>query len=376
MELPNKTTTSTAFEAFQKSRRDTREQQQLPLGKQMPGGGKYQYVNTEEVASSNNNNGGGSYGGDESDPGAATPYYANLDLYRSVDLGNFVPPVCLLYKHKVGKIMTTTKFPFDPRNIVFSPIKSRQNRGRVVDLSYHLVAPATDTTPAINTIVFPIEIQTPQLRTPFGVNSSAFAGGDVKHTVDLAFGDISTDPELESYYKAFVMLDEIVAQKVTDNFKSKLPPTEKWINDSNLHPDMIPHLYKRITAIRKTKSTGKEYAPRQTLKIGADKGRLFVSVYEQHDEVDESGQSRTMYEPVTPAAVTSGSTLRVIYRFNGLWFQARSYSVSCYVSQLAITAHSAGSRGASEPDFVDDAPMDCSATPNASSATAPGFRVV
>lgn len=272
---------------------------------------------------------------------AATPQGqgSRVDQYRpeNIDFGNFLPPSCLLYNRK--------RYPFDPANVVFADIKARANRGRVVDLGYHLVVPEEK----IDTIVQPIELQTPVMRTPFGISSSSFANADVSYALDLGFGDISMDSTLANFFKALAMLDEIVVQKVVANFKdSGLPNPKKWINDAGLHPDMLPHLYKRITAIRRTKSTGMEYPPRLTLKIGNYGGdRLKVTCFDQD------------MQTVPPNAVVKGTELRAILRVNGLWFQNRSYSVSMYAEQVQIVRHGSGDN--QQFGFVIDESSDVAA---------------
>lgn len=254
-----------------------------------------------------------------------------LDMYRpeNVNFEDFQPPQCLLHNKR--------RYEFDPRNVVFAEIKARPNRGRVVDLGYHLVVPEEN----INTVVHPIQLQTPVLRTPFGISSSSFANSDVSYALDLGFGDITMNKEAEMFFKAMALFDKIVAEKAVANFRDPtLPGVKKWINDPNLVPEMLPMLYKKMTAIRQTKSTGAQYPPRLTLKIGCRQNHLEVSCFDPE------------MQPVDPTAVTKGCQVRAIIRFNGLWFQSRSYSLSLYVQQVHLLGH--GNQLSNEPGFVVD----------------------
>lgn len=325
MELPQQLGNSSkqmnaAFDNFQKMRRDV-----PPLG----------------GSNSNNNN-----SNSNSSTGSTKPAYtwtetkesfpqqqqqqlqgSSLAMYRNVDLNTFVPPRILLYNRKL--------YPFDPRNIVFAPVKVRQNRSRCVDLGYRLVVPEDH----LNLIVSPIQLQTPMLRAPFGVSHSAYNNAEESHSLDLSFGNVEDDAALANFYKAFVLLDDLVIKKAVENFTDKsIEPQHRWINDPYLQPEMIAHFYKKISAIRIKKSTNEEFPPRITMKIGMQSGHLAVTCFDRDLKTIELD------------AIAKRCAVRAIMRFNGVWFQNRSFSVSTYAQQIRVCEYAFNDA----PEFVED----------------------
>lgn len=248
---------------------------------------------------------------------AAATY--DVGIYEHADLTDFVPPKVLAYQRSPAHPVKL--YSFEPQNIIYSPIK-RSFGAYVVDMTYHLV----DEADHIDAVV-PIVLQTPLMRSPWGVCESKFENKDRNgqpkkvYNLHLSFNNMDREPEIESFFKVLYAWDEHNLETARLN-RAKWFPTLR-----NLTEDAVVNFQKRITQIRVNTKTGDQYPPRLDTKIDVRFGRISTKFF----DADCS--------PIESSFVSNNSTVRALVKCNGMWFSNNNFSISFVASQVQLGAN-------------------------------------
>eukprot|EP00455_Lapot_gusevi_P025481 TRINITY_DN2682_c0_g1_i11.p1 TRINITY_DN2682_c0_g1~~TRINITY_DN2682_c0_g1_i11.p1 ORF type:complete len:286 (+),score=20.74 TRINITY_DN2682_c0_g1_i11:603-1460(+) len=195
-------------------------------------------------------------------------------------------------------------FPFNPtpENIIRLPPKTMNNGATIVNILYHLV----DEENKIDKNV-PINIQTPWMYCPFGVNTPFYEtldsrGNNGSYSVDLSFE--STEPEVVEFLNIMHQFDE-------SNIAAARQHHREWFPEADEDVVRNIHLfYKSITRNRKRKKDKKVFPPRLTLKLQTKNDNVTCLFFNQDREEVR----------LSDGALPRGSTVRAIFSISSLWF--------------------------------------------------------
>jgi hypothetical protein len=234
---------------------------------------------------------------------AATNY--DNSIYDSLSTDNFVAPRVLLYNKRL--------YPFDPKNIVYGGKKQTPFGSSVVEMKYHL-DDGNDRVAPINPV--PIVLQTPVMKSPFGVSTSNL-GGKTGFNLQLAFNGIANNEELRNFYIAIKLWDE-------QNLEATKSNREQWFkNGAKLSDEVLAYTQRKISAMS-SGTDDKQYPPRINAKLNTRGGDVTTAFYDNACNVIDHTRLVRFCE------------VRAILKCNGMWFRDGAYSVSfkCEQAQL------------------------------------------
>lgn len=165
-----------------------------------------------------------------------------------------------------------------------------------------------------------INIQTPKMRIPFGLQKNQWNEGDTpKYSLDLSFSS-DANPKLDAFHTLMEGLDETVLKEAMEHPKD-------WFGKNKLSKELATELFTSV--IRKYKDqetkefTGK-YPDTIKLKITKD-GRYQTKCY------GPDKQPVDMEEALKP-----GAQVIAIMQISQIWISTMGFGVSLIASQLKV----------------------------------------
>lgn len=208
-------------------------------------------------------------------------------------------------------------FPFNPKNIVYQPLKRMSFGGHCVKMSYKLVSPEHNLDKEV-----PIVLQAPPMRTSFGMSTTSQQSE--KLSLDLSFYKQDEDEDVHQFFLTMKAWDD---RNLDEAKKNK----DDWFaNSGDIEPEVLRHFYKASTRTRKRNSDGKEFSPSLSLKcpkINTQTEPEFAATFFSEDK------TRIMDPEGT---VTKQSRVLTIFSSTGMWFQASSFSPGFELQQCQI----------------------------------------
>jgi len=224
-------------------------------------------------------------------------------LYYKPEQVNQTDPVC------------ASLYPFDPSRVQYSEPKRMDYGGYVVYCTYHLV----DEEKNIDAVI-PIVLQTPRMRTPWGVSVNTKEDQRKQITVDLSFFGMEKDADVSALYMVLKLWDSLNVAKAKEN------KTTWFANADDIHPDVLQHFYKPITRLRKRRRDGKAFSPSMTTKVYKRYGVYECEVY------DNSSNPKQM----TVESIDAGTNLTALVTHTGIWFGHNSFSSAFKLTQACV----------------------------------------
>ena len=216
---------------------------------------------------------------------------------------------------------------FDINNVTFSDVRTLDNGGKVVYLSYNKS---------------PLIMQTPQMSAPFGLSkwdNNDNGKGTPKYTLDLSFKGMDSNPNLQAFYASLEALDK---KLVEDGFKNQ----QSWFKGKKYgSQEIVEALYTPLIRHAKDKMTGEitdKYPPTFKLTVPFKEGHFTCEVYDdKRNCIDLS------------SIETKGSRVTAIIQCMGLWFAGGKFGSTWRVVQMKVTQNSS-IRGYAFRDVPDD----------------------
>ena len=230
----------------------------------------------------------------------------SLAKYLEVDLTNFTPPNCVFYQ--AAKETKPQIFQFDPKRIVYDKDLTAPNMQGTRQLY------AKHQLPDTNELV-DLYVETPVMTTLWGL--SAFRNENqrngkivetMNYSIQLSFNDISSNRQIEDFYKAMFVWDKDILARIFAN-------RQKWLPGTNIKSvDALETLFTGVCTPRKRVRDGQVFPPALVLRVPKKGSQLDVTC------IDKNGQ------PYDILAILPNTSLRVIFRHR-IDFKSKSIEV-------------------------------------------------
>lgn len=176
------------------------------------------------------------------------------------------------------------------------------------------------------------QVQTPEMRAPFGLNKWD-KGGPVKWSIDLSFGDADSRPSVKAFQDFLKELDNKILEAGHEN-------SFPWLNAKKPKElETTEGKYAPLIKYSKDKATGNisdKYPPTVKLslqtKTKKDKDGNIVS--ERIEAYDEDADLFDLME-IDPA-VTKGAKVVAIIQLSSLWVVSGRFGCSAKVVQIQL----------------------------------------
>jgi hypothetical protein len=206
-----------------------------------------------------------------------------------------------------------TRFQFNPHSIIYSTPKITRHGGFVINIRYPLNGHLADGTPINETV--PIMLQTPTMRTSFGMSTKEHEG-KLRGTIDLTFYD-DASPEVQAFKSVMVLWDRLLLKKA----KAK---REEWFKSNKVTAEILEYLYNPMVRGNKRKSDGKVFADSFRVKVPRRNEKFECEVYNKQKQ------------PIPLDEVVRGSNCRLMARHTGIWFSDTMFVSSFDTPQVQL----------------------------------------
>ena len=164
-------------------------------------------------------------------------------------------------------------------------------------------------------------VQTPKMRTPYGVNRWENPGGDFKLSIDMSFGNFGDDPKLNAFHKMMSELNTAFVREALDN-------SNAWFKKKFSSIDVIDALYTSLIKVSKDKVTHEPsdiYPPTFKLSLLQRNGADTFTVYDAAKEKTELSQVEM-----------KGADLLAIIQCNGIWIAGGKFGCTWRAVQMKV----------------------------------------
>lgn len=196
---------------------------------------------------------------------------------------------------------------FDVSKVKFGMPKSLDNGGKHIPIYYD---------------GNPFMVQTPRMRTPYGVNRWENPGSDQpKLSLDLSFGNYKEDPKLVSFFGMMDSLNKTVLREGLDN-------STQWFKKKYTSIDVIEALYTSLIKVSKDKITHEPsdiYPPTFKIALQQRAGKDAFEVYdESKSQIDLS------------SVEMKGAEMLAIIQCNGIWVAGGKFGCTWRAVQMKV----------------------------------------
>lgn len=198
---------------------------------------------------------------------------------------------------------------FDISNVKYSAVRSLDNGGKVIYLSYNGA---------------PLVLQTPEMHAPFGISKWDNEKGGNKVTVDLSFKGKDTRPVLAKFFENFGALDEKLVKDGAEN-------SVTWLKKKYAE-NVVKEFYTPIIKYAKDKNTGEpsdKYPPTFKVTLPKKDGKYTFEVYNQ----DKQQVNLDDIE-------LKGAKITALIQCLGIWVAGQKYGLSWKVLQMKVVPQS------------------------------------
>lgn len=214
---------------------------------------------------------------------------------------------------------------FDINNVSFSDVRTLDNGGKAVYVSYNKA---------------PLILQTPQMVAPFGMSKWDNEGkSNPKYTIDLSFKAMDKNPNMKAFYSALEALDK---RLVEDGFKNQ----QTWFKGKKYNSkEIVEALYTPLIRHAKDRATGEitdKYPPTFKLAVPFKDGKFTCEAFDD---------ARNQIDIAT--VETKGSKITAIIQCMGLWFAGGKFGSTWRIIQMKVVPN-ATIRGYAFKEVADD----------------------
>jgi hypothetical protein len=197
---------------------------------------------------------------------------------------------------------------FDISNVSFSDVKTLDNGGKLVYVSYRKA---------------PLLLQTPQMKAPFGLSKWDNDGkASAKYTLDLSFQGVDGSNSLSAFQKVLETIDD---RLVTDGFANQ----STWFKGKKYASrEIVEALYTPVMKYAKDRETGEKtdkYPPTVKLTVPFKDDAFTCDVYDDKKELVDLA-----------ALETKGSKVTAIIQCMGVWMAGGRYGASWKIVQMRV----------------------------------------
>lgn len=229
-----------------------------------------------------------------------------LAKFLDVDLTNFVSPNIIF--HQASAEAKPQAFPFDAKRLVYDKDLSGPNMQGTRQLYAKYQLPESSE-------LVDLYVETPVMQSLWGC--SAFHSENVRNgkTVDsvnyslqLSFNDMSSNRQLEDFYKAMFQWDQHILQQIFAN-------KQRWLPGTTIKSlDALEALFTGVCSPRKRVRDGQLFPPALVLRVPKKGQQVDVTC------VDKNGQAYDI------TRILPSTNLRVVFRHR-VDFKSKSIEV-------------------------------------------------
>ena len=160
-------------------------------------------------------------------------------------------------------------------------------------------------------------LQTPFMKTPFGLSELILDGGEAKYTIPVSFKGRDQDKKIDTFCKIIENLDDIIKTNASsDEF------SQRWFG-KKMSAELVDELYRPCVAHSKMPE---KYAPTMKLKVRTrpSSGDLDLKVYNMKQQ------------EISHTEIKPGSEVRCIIEFAPMWFVNKTFGISVQVVQVQM----------------------------------------
>ncbi len=218
---------------------------------------------------------------------------------------------------------------FDINNVAFSDVRTLDNGGKAVYVSYNKA---------------PLILQTPQMVAPFGMSKWDNEGkSNPKYTIDLSFKGMDKNPNMQAFYNALEALDK---KLVEDGYKNQ----QTWFKGKKYgSQEIVEALYTPLIRHAKDRATGEitdKYPPTFKLTVPFKDGGFTCEVFDDsRNQIDLANVE------------TKGCKVTAIIQCTGLWFAGGKFGSTWRIIQMKVVPN-ATIRGYAFKEVADDKAPD------------------
>lgn len=166
----------------------------------------------------------------------------------------------------------------------------------------------------------PIVLQTPEMYAPFGRQVWENEKGGKKFTLDLAFKDMASRPQLKAFFDKMTELDAKLVHDGTVN-------SFEWLNKKGVSEEVVKALYTKLVKypLDKQGEINTKYPPTFKLTLPWKDGNFQCEVYDQNKNLVDFNNMET-----------KGAKVSAIIQCLGIWVAAGKYGCTWKVLQMRV----------------------------------------
>lgn len=214
--------------------------------------------------------------------------------------------------------MIRTARTFDVNHVAFGNVKTLDNGGRMIYMSYN---------------GGPLIVQTPEMFAPFGLNrwtnDAAAAGGadgaPVKYSIELAFKGLATRASEKRFFEVMSGFDRKVVETALEN-------SAAWLKKKHNSIEVLEALYTPCIKLPKDKETSEvtdKYPPSIRLSLPFRDGAFKCDAY----SVDGAPMDLVALEK---DGGSKGARITALMQCSGVWIAGGKFGCTWKVLQLRV----------------------------------------
>ena len=201
---------------------------------------------------------------------------------------------------------------FDITRLTFGQPKQLNNGGRSIYINYGGQ---------------PCYIQTPVMKTPFGISMwPSDNGGPDKYNLDLSFEGREQREQLQCFFDALQAIDKRLVQDAMDN-------SQLWFKKPRFAAiEVVEALYTPTIRYSKDRETGEinsRYAPTFKTTLPFKDGKFLCPAY-------DGGREELDILDVLASGRSKGAQAQAIVQLSGVWMVGSKFGVTWKVKQLKL----------------------------------------
>ena len=198
-------------------------------------------------------------------------------------------------------------------NLSVKQLKMLDNGAKMVNLEY--------ATPGGQTR-YGVQVQTPVVTLPYGMNTFDKDGKNPKYSVDLSFRDAETDPKMKAFYEFAQAFDARMIKLAMENAQS-------WFKLANPSVEVIKAFYTPMVKIPLDKEGRvKPYPPTTKVSLKQKDGVFTTHFYDK---------AKKRYEGVpVEELLVRGTKMRCIIQCTGIWIAGSKFGPSWKAEQICV----------------------------------------
>ena len=211
-------------------------------------------------------------------------------------------------------------------NLTVKQLKSLDNGAKMVNLDY--------------SGRYGVQVQTPIVTLPYGMNTFDKDGKNPKYSVDLSFRDAETDPKMKAFYEFALAFDQRMIKLAMEN-------SQAWFKLATPSIEVIKAFYTPMVKVPLDKEGRvKPYPPTAKVSLKQKDGVFTTHFYDK---------AKKRYEGVpVEELLVRGTKMRCIIQCTGIWIAGSKFGPSWKAEQICVESLPERIRGYGFRDDEDD----------------------